>query len=312
MHPQIEDQLDEALDALVARGPKSLDELLESFPADSAIRVLLQAAEGARSLLVATPPPQVRARQIAQLMERAGDFRAPQKTWRRRPTSRMRALVLRPIAVLAVFAATMGAPLLELASASAPGEALYGTKLALERMRLGMEWDPLEEVNLHLQFADRRISDLTELLAEGRTDETGRVMASLKAHLGEAEDGVYYLKEVGQPVVSLRAHLNQVLSKHMTVLQDFIAQAGCETSNAVKLRCKGLLNALENSSKVRDTFQGATRWKVGRGRPETAGEGARSGPNQPATPAPEHSAHDDAPPAKSGGPPSNLRGESSH
>lgn len=361
MQRQIEDKLDEALDALVARGRKSLRELLVWFPGDSEVRDLFRAAESARSVLSATPdslvralhlaqlmtaagalqqrqkawqlrdvarsvlatipPPKVRALHLSQLMAAARALQGPRKAWRPRRTSRLRALLLRPIVVVAVAGAMMTSPVVALASVAGPGDGLYGTKLALERVELALEWDPVEEVKLHLEFAERRITDLSELLAEGLPDEISRAMRSLDTHLGQAERGVSGLKEIGEPTVSFRQQLTQVLSKHLTVLGDLIDNAECGSGNpeAGKSQCKGLLNALRNSRKVLDDVR-VTRQKAGHGRPETAGEGPGSvqnqptgeGPgsvqNQPTRPVPAGAPTGEAPPGDSNGPPSDLPG----
>jgi predicted RNA-binding Zn ribbon-like protein len=308
MAVQIEEKVDQALDAVVAGDRKSLDELIEWFPADSGLRDLLRAAEAIRSLLSATPPPEVRARHLAQMNQATRAMKSTQKGRQRRRSARLRGFLLRPVVVLAVVALLAAVPLAALASVAGPGDALYGTKLALERVQLALERDPVEDVKLHLEFADQRISDLSELLAEGRTDEIGEAMSSLNAHVGQADHGVSDLQAVGQSVVSLQQHLAEVLGKHVTVLQSLIAEANCDPDDpdAGEPQCFGLLTALKNSSKVLDEV-GPTQQKAGHGRPETAGEGAR-GNGPPAGQVPATGPAGEAPPGKSNGPPSELPG----
>jgi hypothetical protein len=309
MAVQIEEKLDQALDAVVAGDRKSLDELIEWFPADSGLRDLLRAAEATRSLLSAKPPPEVRARHLAQLTRAARVLRATQKGRQPRRAAWLRGFLLRPVVVLVLAAVLTAVPLAALASVAGPGDALYGTKLAFERVQLTLERDPVDDVRLHLVFADRRISDLSELLAEGRTDEIGGAMASLNAHVGQAENGVSDLQAVGQSVVSLQEHLIEVLGKHVMVLEGLIQKAECDPldPDAGEPQCFGLLNALKNSRKVLDEV-GATHQKAGHGRPETAGEGAK-GNGPPAGQVPAAGPAGEAPPGKSNGPPSELPGK---
>lgn len=60
-------------------------------------------------------------------------------------------------------------PAARAASASLPGEPLYGLKLAIEDARLALAVQPEKRINISLDFADRRISEI-EALAVGCKD----------------------------------------------------------------------------------------------------------------------------------------------
>lgn len=318
----IENALDEALDALVASDPGRARDLVEGHPESAELAALLSVAAGVRETLSAVPSPAVRARHVRTLMEEAGRLSDPQTVAApaRRP-SPLRRWLLRPVAVLGIVAILGGPATAAFASDALPGDPLYGTKLAVEKLRLAIERDPAGDVDLHLAFAERRLDELSRLIAEGASGkQIGRALAGLKSHREAARRGVDAMQGLGKDREALKAHLGAVLQKHVTVLGGLAEQAGCEQSDpdAGKPQCRGLLNAIDNSQKALDRRGGAATGQEPPGqeppgqekKPDTPpgpppgkGPGAetsspREGGQQPGPPG-------DIPPA---GPPTNGRG----
>lgn len=285
--------LDQALDALVGRDPKSLKELLVTFPDQSELLRSVQAAGKAHGALATSVRPETKARHMSVLMDAARNG-SPQKVVV--PSKARLRRLLRPITVLAIVASIGLTPAVALAKSSQPGEALYGTKLAFENFQLVVSMDPADDVRLHIQFAARRLEELSELIGEGRTDNIGHALSNFESHANAAGDEVDELAVEGSDVGELSEDLATVLEKHITVLEGLAAAAGCVEGDedAGKPQCKGLLNAIENSSKVLDEHPGLgsekSNGKSGeRGRPEEPGKPADTGkpaelPKQSSTP----------------------------
>jgi len=54
---------------------------------------------------------------------------------------------------------------------SLPGDALYPVKMGLEQTRISLANDAYAQAKLHLQFAQRRLDEIKELLMQGRTSD---------------------------------------------------------------------------------------------------------------------------------------------
>lgn len=289
--PNDSDRLDQALDALATRGPRTARDGLESFPAE--VRTLLTAATAAREALAAELSPRTRARHLVEIME-AAQAGAPRVVWgpERKPRRRW---ILRPALALGTVAALALAPAMALAANAAPGDRLYGTKLAVEKIRLILETGQAEDVRIHIELSGVRLSELAQLVAEGRTDEIGEVMSNLAWHNRAAGRGVADLKASGEEVAGLQASLAATLSHHIEILTGLSEGAECdpEDPEAGDPQCKGLLNAITNSSKVLDqvTPPGLNRetgsgggeppGRSGESRGSEVSEDQRSGPPVP-------------------------------
>lgn len=246
MSKSFEDRLDEALDLLVeGDSPRSASKQLD--------RLLSVASEARHELLSERLPVDVRAAHVRQLMDSA----RPKVALRGVSWTRKR--ILRPVAALglAVVLALPGTA--AMAEGADPGDTLYGTKLAVEKIQLALEADPSGDANLHLGFAQARISEIEELNDNGRKKGLSKALANLKEHLTAAEGE---LDEIGSAKTKeeIEAHLDAMHQKHADVLFGLALNADCFVEDEPPVpvenpegRCKGLLNALENSTKFAET-----------------------------------------------------------
>ncbi|MFN2557262.1 MAG: diguanylate cyclase domain-containing protein [Nitriliruptorales bacterium] len=136
----------------------------------------------------------------------------------------MLALVVSPTAT--VFAATN----------ATPGETLYSAKLKLEAVQLTLTMNPLREAALHLEFANRRLTELTELLAAGnpKPELVEAVSQNLREHV---ESAVKELNQVEGTDIATRAKelvvqdqvqlLNGLVTAQCAGLHDAAVQNAC-------------------------------------------------------------------------------------
>jgi hypothetical protein len=97
-------------------------------------------------------------------------------------------------------------------------------KLGVEEARLLANRDPAREVQLHLEFATKRVWELRPLFTEERLALVGGVTENLRRHTASSIAG---LKDVGGTIKgeALRAQVETVLSRQVESLSDLFTRA---------------------------------------------------------------------------------------
>ncbi len=280
MSERFEDRLDEAIDLMIdGSKPRS---------ASKELQALLAVASQVREQLSESISPTVKARHTRELMEAARPAVSGDVLPARRGVSRARRRILRPVAALGIAIALALPATAAAAQGAEPGDTLYGTKLAVESVQLALENDPEDAAALHLRLAERRLGEIDSVSLAGKSKGLNQAVANLDEHLAEAEEGIEEV-ESAKTREELEAHLAQVHQKHVDVLEGLASEAGCfengEPIDNPRGRCKGLLNALENSSKFLDGgTPGHGGENPGRGDGPGSGQGSRpEGAGKPET-----------------------------
>lgn len=166
MSEKLFDALETCLQAL--ENGETLDSALARFPALAAdLRPMLEASLHARTLGGSPPSDAVQRRGRARLLQRAAEMReskrAPRRTW---------LFNFRPLAIalMLVIFFLSGTGLVNASTTSLPGDNLYPVKRTWEDMRLLFAFGEGERENLELEYEDERQEEISELLAEGRTE----------------------------------------------------------------------------------------------------------------------------------------------
>lgn len=282
MSERFEDRLDGAIDLMI-EGSKSRS-------ASKELQALLAVASEVREQLSESISPTVRARHTRDLMQAARPAVSGDVLPARRGVSWSRRRILRPVAALGIAIALALPATAAAAQGAEPGDTLYGTKLAVENVQLALERDPEGSTELHLQLAERRLGEIDSATGAGKSKGLNRAVANLDEHLAEAEEGLEEV-ESAKTREELQAHLAEVHQKHVDVLESLASEADCFDNSGEPIddpqgRCKGLLNALKNSSKF---LEGGTPGhggeNPGRGNgAESTGQGSRpEGAGRPET-----------------------------
>lgn len=278
---RFEDRLDEAIDLMIEGSkPRS---------ASKELQALLAVASEVREQLSESISPTIKARHTRELMEAARPAVSGDVLPARREVSRARRRILRPVAALGIAIALALPATAAAAQGAEPGDTLYGTKLAVENVQLALERDPEDSTALHLRLAERRLGEIDSATEAGKSKGLNRAVANLDEHLAEAKEGLEEV-ESAKTREELEAHLAEVHQKHVDVLEGLASEAGCLLENGDHIanpegRCKGLLNALVNSSKfLQDGTPGQGGENPGRGNAESNGQGSRpEGAGRPET-----------------------------
>lgn len=223
----------------------ALDDLVKGRPvvAHREVAPLVEAARAARAALSIEVPEALAERHLAAMGDPRSATVIPLRSRPRARRRRAAAMVLAATIALTLLSATAVA-----ASASAlPGEALYPVKRAAERLGLMMQLDRPSKARLHLEFAERRLAELAELLAARRAGEDVDVGAAMRAYgdqVARVENDVA-AAALGRDFEALLAHVQDQLQKHVDTLTDL-------RDNRVPEQARDAIqNAIDNAETAR-------------------------------------------------------------
>jgi len=184
----MEDILNECLER-VSKG-ESIETCLNAYPEQaSKLEPLLKTSLVLmRKSAAIQPDAEYRARAQSQLQamfyakhERA-EKRARIPVWHRKWAVAMTTVLVVLLAGIGTVAAS---------ATALPDDALYPVKLAAEQVRVTLAFSDVDEAKLHLQFAERRADEMTEMARQGKSDKISMLTEQIANHL----DKVYVMEE---------------------------------------------------------------------------------------------------------------------
>ena len=228
-----------AYDALDA----ALDRLVQGEPADApeGLDLLVQTARVAREVFKTEVPDAVARAHIAALT-------GATTLERRRPRHRL-VVVLIAAAITTILLAGGAVA----ASAGAlPGQLLYPVKRAVEKIDLAFHHDPGSRARLHLEFAQRRLNELSTLLELRKAGQNVDIEAAMRAYQSEISQVQDAIAEdpASANLQALLSHVQDELAGHVAVLtqlRDTVvpAQARDAIQNAIDRAETARANALQ-------------------------------------------------------------------
>lgn len=186
----------------------------------------------------------------------------------------------RVAAALFITVLFAGPTTVALAANSVPGGALWHAKRSSENVRLSLVSEPTAEVRLHLRFAARRLSELTELMIdEANPRVVSIVSADLERHVRAAAEGVHRFEETGTATAALVAESARHLNRQVAVLED-LADIRCEPGPDRSSECTDLRQTLAASASAVASLQpGAADTSSSRPASEQTGAGPATTPD---------------------------------
>jgi hypothetical protein len=184
MAEKIEDILDKCLER-ISKG-ESVSDCLTSYPKQAPeLEPLLKTGSALiHKSLAVQPTPEFKAKARSQLQgmlcAKSGkaESRVRVPIWHRKWAVAMAAILV----VLFVGTGTVVA-----SGNASPDEPLYPVKLAVEQVRLTLAFSGMSEAKLHIEFAERRASEIAEMASQDQGDRIPALTERLAEHL----DGVY-------------------------------------------------------------------------------------------------------------------------
>ena len=250
------DALDEALDRLVLGAPAHAPEALDP---------LLQTARAARAAFAIEVPEDVAEAHLAAL---SGVHTIDRKRSRRRLIV---TLLAAAISVLLLTGSAVAA-----SAGALPGQLLYPVKRAVEKIDLALHGDAASQARLHLQFAQRRLDELSTLLELRRSGQNVDIGAAMRAYQAEinAVQADVADAPAGAQLEALLGHVQDELAGHLAVLEQL-------RDNVVPPQARDAIqNAIDRAETARsDVMHG----RIGGGKPAGT-PSSRSTPGVPPSP----------------------------
>lgn len=251
------DALDEALDHVILGLP---------VPAPEGLEPLLETAHFAREAFATEVPADVARVQLAALTGVA-------PIGRKRSRRRLAVTLLAAAVTVVLLAGSAVA-----ASAGAlPGQLLYPVKRAVEKIDLTLHRDPASRARLHLQFAERRLDELSTLLElrrSGQNVDIGAAMSAYQAEISAVQAAVDDASPSAQ-LEALLGHVQDELAGHVAVLEQL-------RDNVVPSQARDAIqNAIDRAETARTNVM---HGRSGGGKPSGTPGGSSSTPSLPPSP----------------------------
>ncbi len=181
MAGKMEDILNDCLERIF-RG-ESIEDCLASYPEEASeleplLRTGLSLAQESAAI---SPSPELKASALsllqARLYAREEEARVKVPLWRMRWVRAVASVAI----VLSVGIGTVAA-----AANALPDETLYPLKLTVEQARVSLARSNVSRAELHLQFAEERVYEITLMAGEGKDEQIPGLVERFSSQLGEA------------------------------------------------------------------------------------------------------------------------------
>ena len=183
MTQKIEDILDNCLERMF-KG-ESVEDCVKTYPEQALeLEPLLKASFVViQKSCAIQPSPEFKARGRSQLQgilyaKLAKAERARIPIWHRRWAVAMTTVLVIVLAGVGIAAASTNA---------LPDEPLYPAKLATEQARLTLAFSGMGKAKLHIQFAERRATEIAEMVLQGRSDKIFVLTEQVTNHLDRVQ-----------------------------------------------------------------------------------------------------------------------------
>lgn len=169
--------------------------------------------------------------EAAELQPVSGRAKARQTGWNIRP-QKERLAMNALISILVVFTLLLsgGATTVYAAQDDLPGQALYPLKTWSEDVRLQLTADPNRQIELLMDFAQRRVEEMLALTVRGLIPPA-EVQARLEAHLGQALQIAAGLDDT-----AMQAAIQRIHTALQNDLQIMLQAGGDASANLIQAR----------------------------------------------------------------------------
>ncbi len=241
---EIENALQDCLNRIRREG-KTLEAVLALYPQyRNELKPLLETAlwlEESRKALSLSDEQFTSSR--ARLLQQIRQERPPrsvssqaQKSLTLRPLPLLRLSYLRTIAlVVCLLLSLLGGGIALAAKNSLPGESFYPLKLSIEEAQAALVSGPVQQSQLRMNFAERRLAEAIELSRIGNYNAIPTVMAQYQSQILLAQRAMEESAQISpEGTVQTAEEMQQKLNKNIEVLTGLINQLPPQAAVAVQ------------------------------------------------------------------------------
>ncbi len=190
------------------------------------------------------------------------------------------------LAITLIISILTGGGVVTASAEALPGDALYPVKVSLEAAQLMLTFDEGNQVQLRLQFAERRLGEMQALAEQGRYDEIPQALAGFGTQVTEALRGWLRAVEAGEGAEVMAEKLEQAFSHHDEVLNELLGQVPEQAQPAIQ---RAIQVSQTGDQIVRQVMEGTKPAPMPEALPTWAPRGPEVVPpqgTQPMTPSP--------------------------
>lgn len=163
-----------------------------------------------------------------------------------------------------------------------PDSALYGLDKAFERISLAMTFDKAAKAEKRLKIASERIAELKAMTEKGKPEFNEKLMEESEKEMDDAVKDVEEAEAKGKDMSAVKAHVTEMQSKHIAVLQRVLEKAPESAKAALQRviekaqvkqeqRATGLKQKAPKPEGAEETPEGAGMKPENAGKPADAG-----------------------------------------
>lgn len=177
------------IDSVLAGYPLLADELRPQLEAALWLTIQKSNTDPSPEFVSASPQRLMKRIQLESQAQKQKKQQFP-SFWQNLFTSKKFALQF-GLAIIVIFSTVLFGSTAALAAQNAiPGEILYPLKTSLETIQLTITTSPVKEAQLHIQYADRRLTELQSLGALEDYDNFDNVINNMNEHVTQALQGL--------------------------------------------------------------------------------------------------------------------------
>lgn len=148
------------------------------------------------------------------------------------------------IALIVVFLFGGAGSTVFAAQGALPGDALFQVKTSLEQTQTNLSSSATDRAELHLEFADRRLSEIERLVAQARFNDVASASMDFESHISAAQQE---LKDVEKEHPDQSAALGQKISDDLSRFNQTLSEIKHQVPDNIKGEVEHAIQAVHST-----------------------------------------------------------------
>jgi len=144
-----------------------------------------------------------------------------------------------------------------------PNSVLYGLDKAFEAIILALTFDHVKKAELHLEYAEERLSEAKKMIEKNKIKYVEKLMAEREKEINKTNEEINKVKSEGKDTTEISEKVQEATSRHIAVLTALLGKvpesAKDSIQHAIEMASKGMQQALESVSKEKPSETGKAK-----------------------------------------------------